>query len=320
MDLTTAYSPWDLLPAPEPRTDSPPETYFYNSVAKPLITDVIRIMNNGIPINLDEVQKVEATIDTILQQVDDELQSNPIIKSYQLYRAQSLRIEFITEQRNKLKTASDFIKPFDLKSTIHRSAFMKVLTSHNPPSSSEEILPGIPKWSARDVKAVQSLHPAIELYVSGKIQPTNTYCIKAMELIATIKADLYNKPIYDKIHNPSEYITLPPFNVASSTQKKELFDMLGIESEAKSKTSGEDSWSRDQIERINKETDDPAIKSLTQSMIDYSFGAIVKQNFIKAFYERSAQTDTGTRLFGSLTLFGAKTFRLTSQAPKLSGL
>lgn len=71
------------------------------------------------------------------------------------------------------------------------------------------------------------------------------------------------------------------------------------------------SWDRDNIEAILKSTTDQDEIEMLQALVDYSFGAIVKNNFIKAFYEYTIDG----RLYGDLKLFGAKSFRLTSSNP-----
>jgi len=158
-----------------------------------------------------------------------------------------------------------------------------------------------------------------------------------MQQLAEDKASIYNSKYYNDIANCDE-LELPPFNPASPDQKHMFFTgMLGLESDKlsgaykdyqraynytkrfKGLTAAEAipvpknkySWDRDNIEAINKETADPALIDATQAMIDHSFGAIVKNNFIEAFYN---YTING-RLYGTMRLGGAKTWRLTSNNP-----
>ena len=60
--------PHDLLPlrAPMEQEFANDKLFFYDNVAKPLIADTIRIMNNGLPIDLNKVQELEFKLDKIL--------------------------------------------------------------------------------------------------------------------------------------------------------------------------------------------------------------------------------------------------------------
>lgn len=59
-----------------------------------------------------------------------------------------------------------------------------------------------------------------------------------------------------------------------------------------------------------------AVKEIIEALLEISSASIIKNNFIKAFYTHT----TNNRLYGTLNLFGAKTFRLTSQNPNLLNL
>lgn len=56
------------------------------------------------------------------------------------------------------------------------------------------------------------------------------------------------------------------------------------------------------------------IKEIIESLLEISSASIIKNNFIKAFYTNTVEG----RLRGTYNLFGAISFRLTSQSPKLN--
>ena len=305
------YSPWELLPAPEPATYSPPEDYFYQNVAKHLIKDGVRLQMNGLPIDLDRVADLEEELDKIIQEVETTLATNKYIAKYLEESYSNQIFAYKEEQKSKMKQASDFTKPFNHKDMQHRSYFMHCFAKSQGISEPEELLPtGIPKWSARTVGKLAKTRPLLVKFLAGQITK-HPLIDEAMALWSQHKADMYNKSYITKIEEPR--VEYPKFNPASSKMKTELFDMLGLKSEKTSKTTGEPSWDRSQIERVNKETTDPAILELTQAMIDHSFAAIVRNNFITAFYKFTVND----RLYGNYNLLGAKSARYTSNKPNM---
>ena len=304
------YSPWSLLPAPEPRTVSPPSNYFYDNVAKHLIRDTVRIMSNGLPIDLTRVIELEDTLDTLLADVASRIAANVYIQQYMQQRHAALVQAYIDDRKSHLRTLESFIAPFVHSNPEHRSYFMHIYAQQQQITSPSDLLPtGIAKWDARLVKKLSTSRPILQRLLAGTLQSDHPIIVEAMHLRAQHKSDLYNRKFLLQIDTPE--VELPPFNVGSPTQKKQLFSLLGYESEVKSKDTGEDSWNRAQIERLLKETDDPDLKSLLTAMIDYSYGAIIKQNFVPAFYKYTVND----RLYGTYNLFGAKSFRYTSSNP-----
>jgi hypothetical protein len=314
MDTNIPYSPWDLLPAPNPSTVDPPEGYFYNNVVKHLIKDTVRIMNNGLPIDLTRVSELEDTLDTLLADVDERLNSNPLIQQYITTRNSSIIEAYKEDRRSKLKQPSDFIKPFNPSNMDHRSYFMHVFCQQQSITPPSDLLPtGIPKWPVNTVKKFAQTRPLLQRLLNNELPNDHPIVTQAMTLYGEHKAAIHNRKFLDEIDHPKNLpkaFELKPFNPGSSDQLRELFAMLGLESD-KLTDKKQQSWNRDNIERVNKQTEDPNVKELTQALIDYSFGAIIKQNFIPAFYKYTVDG----RLHGEYTLFGAKSFRYTSKHP-----
>lgn len=304
------YSPWDQLPAPIPSETSYYSRHFYENTAKHLIRDFVKVMNNGLYIDLNKVEDLERTLDEQLQSVTDRLAANPLISQFQALQHTKLLEAYRESQLSKIKPVEDFIRPFKPKDQVHRSYFMYLYAQSQGIAQPKDLLPGstIPKWDAKLVKALSATRPLLQRFLAGTLT-SHPLITEAMHLLATHKADMHNRRYLDNLASPK--CDLPPFNPGSPQQKQFLFEWLGIESEATSKDTGLPSWDRDQIERINKTTSDDNVRDITQAMIDYSFAAIVRNNFIEAFYKYTVDS----RLHGTLKLLGAKTMRPTSNRP-----
>lgn len=303
------HSIWSQLPAPEARYTEYLTRHFYHNTAKHLIKDTVRIMMNGLPISLEKVQKLEEVLIPQLQNVEESLANNPIIKEYLRKRYTKVIEQYKEDRASKLRSSEYYLKPFKYTDMLHRSFFMKVYSEkHDIPSVEEEVFEGVPKWTVKRVRTLAESRPILNKLLQGELSDTHPIVIEAMELLAKTKAELHNKSYFAQIQNPE--VEPPKFNPASSQQKSEVFEMLGIESNTTTDT-GAPKWDREEIERVNQETEDPDIKELTQSLIDHSFAAIIQNNFIKAFYNYTIDG----RLYGNLNLLGAKSARYTSNSP-----
>lgn len=306
------YSPHDLLPAPEPKTYSPPEGYFYHNVAKHLVKDTVRIMMNGLHIDLDKVEELESTLDDQLAEVAVRLATNPLINQFQELQHKSLVKEYIEDRKSKLRSVDYYLKPFKPSDMVHRSYFMHFFAESQGLPSPSELLPGssVSKWPANLVKTFSKSRPVLQRLLSGELT-SHPLIDKAMLQLAQDKCDIYNQKYLEAIQSPN--VPVPAFNPASSVQKQKLFAWLGFESNKTSKETGLPSWDRDEIEIVNKSTVDDDIRDLTQAFIDHSFAAIVRNNFIEAFYRYTVEN----RLHGQYKLLGAKSGRYTSSNPNM---
>ena len=308
---TDFYSPHDLLPAPVPAESDYYTRYFYENVAKHLIRDTVRIMNNGLHLDLSRVADLESTLDDQLTAVDATLASNPVIAEFQLLQHKQLVADYIEERKSKLKSVDHFVKSFKYKDKVHRSYFMYLYAQQQGISQPTTLLEGtsIPQCDAKLVKQLSSTRPLLQRLLAGELTEANPIVKQAMLLLATHKQELHNRKYLDQIANPD--LPIPAFNPGSATQKKALMSWLGYESESTSKKTGEDSWSRKEFERILKQETEDDLKQIWQAFIDHSFAAIVRNNFIAAFYKYSVDN----RLYGQYKLLGAKSGRYTSSNP-----
>ena len=295
------YSPWDQLPAPEPCKAEYPLDHFYHNTAKYLIRDTVRVMDNGLHIDLGKVIELEGVLKEQLGEVEKELADNVLIEKYLKKRYKGKIKEYIENRKSKMRLPECYLGPFKYKDMVHRSYFMDEYAKTQGWGSPEDKLPtGVGKWPANLVKKYAKTNRVLQMLLKGELPDDMPAIETAMARLAKDKADMYNNKYVAQVQKPE--VPYPVFNPASPQQKQELFAMLGIESEATSKDTGMPSWDRAQVERVNKETADDDVRSLTQSFIDHSFAAIVKNNFIEAFYKYTVEG----RLYGQYKLLGAK--------------
>ena len=315
-DISTS-NPIDLLPLPEPRDTDYPDGWFYEHVAKHLISDTIRIMHNGLPINLDRVQELEIKLDDILAEVQNTINNNKWIKEYQEYKFPHVATELASEIESKMRPPEFYLKEFKPDDMRYRSYFMKIFIQQNAEefydviTPIEEILPGTPKWTVRDVKPYVEQFPLLAQLVNKTIPIDHPVALEAMRRFAQDKSEIYNRSYRENIANISFTTVMKPFNPGSAPQKQDFFAWKGVEPIEFSKDTGEPSWGREVIEEVQQAEDDPDMLELYQAFIDFSFAAIVRNNFINAFYKFTVDG----RLYGNYRLLGAKSGRYTSDKP-----
>jgi DNA polymerase I-like protein with 3'-5' exonuclease and polymerase domains len=306
------YSPHDQLPAPNPKDAKYSVDDFYNNTAKYLIKDTVRVMDNGLAIDIDKVIALEEVLQVQLDEIDIELASNPLINAY-LEKRYVTQIKEYKKSRAELKRSAEYYKvEFKSSDMFHRSYFMdEYAKTQGWSSPKDKLTTGVAKWPATLVKKYAKSNNLLRLLLADKLPANMPIVDIAMDKLAADKANIYNSKYLEQIKNPD--IKYPVFNPGSSKQKQELFDLLCIPSEAISKDTGLPSWNREQVERIHDQTSDKDVKNFTLSFIDHSFAAVIKNNFIEAFYNFTVDG----RLYGSYNLLGAKTGRYTSSSPNM---
>lgn len=275
---------------------------FYKQVVHPLIPDVIKLMLTGIPIDLSKVKDVEDTVSNVIDKCTKTFAENPKMIAYLEARAEGKRLASHNQMVAKFKTATDCMPEFNWKNTRHRLYVINAwLDKHGHERETEATISTI-----RNLANIYGSN-FLENFANG-IVIKQEYVDTAMTILGEEKARLYNTNL--KLREDTKPKVVEPFNPGSPLQKQEFFEFYGIKSTQKTE-KGSDQWNRAELDKI--QTDDEELKECIQAMIDYSFANIIKSNFVEAFYEF---THNG-RLHGTLKLFGAKSFRMTSQSPNL---
>jgi len=306
-------NPIDLLPIEHPIKVDPSIgelDYFYKNVSKHLINDVVRVMNNGIPIDLAKVAELEKTVKNVLADVEARLADNKVIQDFQAFMYPKKFKAFKDEQELRKRPLSYYLKPY--KGTIPQRTYVvnAYLGAIGSPHAGKD------KWTIKDLKGLNVLleDPEIADIISGD---TNEETAKwGMLAMAEAKLVVYNKSVDTKVKTEGTHEKLlPPFNPGSNKQKRELFEWLKIPAIRHSKDTGEPSWNREAIEELQITIDktETTLQEVLQLFVDHSFSAIINNNFIASFKK---YTIDGI-LYGNIKLFGAKSFRLTSSNPNL---
>lgn len=244
--------PIDLLPIIRPLEDQNTlrDTFFYDKVISKLIPDVILMEATGIPIDLDNVAEVEATVDKVLEQVYDRLRNNSMMIGFLKSLDDEYKSTKTKELESKIKQPSDFRVPFNSKNKTHRSYVVNTqLDILGKPDMK------MTEWSVKDLKKLNQIIASkfINDLIENNISDYMTTTIEtAMDKLAEDKATAYNKnKIEAKISKLNTETTVDAFNPGSALQKQKFFSYYGIDSE-KETAAGSPQWDRKELERLQK--------------------------------------------------------------------
>lgn len=308
METETKLRPWQLLPRPLPAVEDPGPEFFYENFVQPLLGDAIAMMCAGLYINNDAVEELRSTIDEVLSNVDSLMLRNLIIQKYQKQRAAVAQKAHYTKSTEAIRTVDYYLKDYD-GSVIHRSW---VVNTYLKSIGSEKDIKD--KWTVKCLKSynIFKTDKNLEKIIDKSIAKNSPVLIAGMEALAEFKTELWNRPRYDKANSKA---SLDPFNPGSAKQLQELFSMLEIPPMAVSDKTGDGSWGREYIEILYKQSDgsNKVLDEILECIIDHSFGGIIRSTFLKAF---DTFTIDGV-LHGNIKIFGAKSFRPTSNSPNL---
>ena len=304
--------PYERLPMPMPAEYDPSEEepdFFYKNFAKHFVPDMIQMMDTGLNIDQDAVESLRKTVEEVLESVAKGLAENEIIQRYQKERQPYAQKKYAEQCTAAVRDVDYYLKEYKPGDMLHRTW---VVNTYLRKIGKDSFIKA--KWPVNDLKSLNVFltDPFIKGIIDKRKYSMNQDVKAGMLALAEYKLELWNRPRYEKAEKP---VDMPPFNPNSPKQVKELFEMMEIEPLAYSEDTGEASWGRDQLELVAKSIDDPLSPEayLLQHLIDFSFSNIIKTNFLKAF---DVFTIDGV-LHGNIKIFGAKSFRNTSNSPNL---
>lgn len=308
METEVKLRPWQRLPMPKPSEHDPGPQFFHDNFVQPMVLDTIKMMCAGLNIDDDAIENLRSTIDDVLSNVDALLLRNLIINKYQEQRAVGAQKTHFAKSIEAVRTVEHYVKDYD-GSVIHRTwvvnTYLKSIGAEKDVKDS---------WTAKGLKSynIFKADRNLERIADKSIATNSQVLIDGMRALAEFKTELWNRPRYDKANSKAP---LDPFNPGSAKQLQELFVMLKVPPMAVSDKTGDASWGREFIETLLKQSDhkDKAFDEILECIIDHSFGGIIRTTFLKAF---DTYTIDGV-LHGNIKLFGAKSFRPTSNSPNL---
>lgn len=242
----TVENPIDLLPLNNfPIEEQPKEKdFFYRNVIKPLIPDIIEMSCNGIPINLDEVLKLEPQIQNVLDNADKVFKQSKLVKEYLDIKSDIVTQNKQKEKLDKRKNYKEFLKEFNPKNKTHRTyvinTFLKSCKLYDKY--------GLEDWNLKDVKKLNQVVPSVFLSEFLNKNYDNPIIEEGMINLAKDKAKIYNEKILQKTNEISVDLE---FNPNSSVQIRELlYDYLQIPSDVISNKTNQYNYPREELEKI----------------------------------------------------------------------
>lgn len=299
--------PYQHLPLPMPSEYDPGPAFFYQNFVKHFIPDMLQMMDVGLNIDQEAVEKLRTTIDDVLESVALRLSQNPLMEKFRIHQQPAAQRAYEEKCTQAVRDFTHYLKEYKPGDMLHRTwvvnTYLKII---GRPSDSKD------KWSIKDLKQYNIFlkDNLITAVISKRPLSANKYVVKGMKELAEYKAELWNRPRYEKAEIP---VVVGSFNPNSNKQVKEFFEMLKIHPLEFSKDTGEASWGRQQLEELKDSSTDEDLLAVLDAFIDNSFSSIIKTNFLKAF---DTFTIDGV-LHGNIKLFGAKSFRNTSNSPNL---
>ena len=188
----------------------------------------------------------------------------------------------------------------------HRSYLMNYLSfQYDLKYKPEGLLPdGTLKWTVKDVKLCYDACqlPIVEEVLSKSISPDGIHAKAAMRMLATTRANIYNKQYVDQLSDLSQF-QIPEFNPGSSPQVSALFRKHNVPPVVFSKETGEPSYGREALEIYQQQLPKGPLLDVVNSLLKISAVKTTRTNFVENFlsYHINERAYPNYKLWGTLS-------------------
>lgn len=282
---TPSVDIFDILPTEHPSKRTHSRYWFYKNVARAIIPVTIEMMNTGLPLNMDNVHKLDSELDSILGTADTEvLQLPTVLKCWEQFKENKAQAKV---EKYKEGVDSSSVKIYKPTNQVYINLFVRIkYPTKELPSKAKNWTPtviatfdAVLAQAIKD-KNLESLRTApkyANIFEEVETILTNQKVQEKQAKIEETAASTYHRAILDLEFKP----------LASAQQKKFIFkEGFKLSAINKSMITGEDSFNKEELNRLIKTLPEGTeLYKYVELCLTYSGGAIVKNNFVKNFKE-----------------------------------
>jgi len=301
----------ELLPMEHPKEDrSKDYMFFYENIAKQVIPLAIEIINNGLPVDIEEASRLKIELEMTLEKLYERVKLLPTIqKSFNELRGSKSRTSLDKE-----------IKEFNqktFKGVGHTNSLYKnMFIDAQFPKLKSRLK--TKNWTMSALKAALGADHEVTLNFDKNLNKlrNNYLYIEAFNKVEKELAESKEKQermkfeskFDHKLKKVFEGVEFKPFD--AQQKRYNLNTGFNLKSTKKSMDTGEDSFDRKELEYQQKVVpEDSEVKEYIDLCLEHSTVAIIKNNFLTSIVEKSRTSET---IHANFNVFGTKTFRPTS--------
>lgn len=239
----------DYLPIKNP-LENKSDIDFYENIVKYLIEDVVKLANTGIPIDLEKIQKLDKLLEDTIKEHTNKLLNNRIVKYFsnaKIKRITQDKIKASIKPLDKSKLATELNLKRNRDINILIDVIIDELIENGKLKDNFRRINEQEIWSIKKLKNIYLLTNSLAIckiidrdYDNIVL---NHYKSKANKRLYEKNLDKEEKKLKNKIEKITTDSQQFIFNPKSSTQIKELFNYIGLESRFKTE-KGLDSFNK----------------------------------------------------------------------------